>query len=229
MRANEAINCSHLYAGYTKHLVFKDLNISIQRGSLTAIVGPNGSGKSTLLKLVAGAVEPRKGSLTVLGKHVVNEGDRRFIQHKIGYVPQRHNFPLIPISVEESVLLGLWGHSFRFFRRAGRDEHSAALETLSLVGMDQFAHRDIRALSGGQYQRTVLARALVRKPELLLLDEPTTHLDGKAQEDLLEQIAILQNSLKLTVLIVTHEKHPGACFDQVLYVNQGTVYRKEEV
>lgn len=180
--------------------VLEGVNLSIPAGEALCIVGPNGGGKTTLLKLILGLLRPTQGTLRVFG-----EPPGRACR-KVGYMPQYLQFDaLFPVTVQDIVLMGRLGGEglagwLGWYTRADR---LAALEVLEDVGMADFRYRRFATLSGGQRQRVLLARALVTRPELLLLDEPTANVDSAAEARL---GAILQQlRSRMTVLMVSHD------------------------
>ena len=228
------IALADIEAGYGGTPVLRDFSFSVGRGELVGVIGPNGSGKTTLLKVLLGLIEPKRGTVQILGRtisrHDASNGSRRHghvtaersrIRRMIGYLPQMHAPPALPVSVEEAVLLGRWGHSFAWSRRPGVEDRRVVDECLELVGMRELARRDLKTLSGGQRQRTSLARALARRPQMLLMDEPTTHLDKDAKADLMARIIDLHELLGITTIMVTHEDIPGRGFDRVLRMEEG--------
>jgi zinc/manganese transport system ATP-binding protein len=186
-------------AGYGGHVVLSGLDLNIDAGELVGIVGPSGSGKSTLLRLLTGMADRYRGTVEVMGSPVQGSAPR-----SIGYVPQlsggdRH----FPLTVEQVVLLGLSAGSKAspWFSRA---EKEWVAELLDRLGMSAFARRPVGQLSGGQQQRTFLARAMVRLPELLLLDEPTSGVDLASRAEVLRLLDDL-NRDGLTIVLTTHD------------------------
>jgi ABC-type Mn2+/Zn2+ transport system ATPase subunit len=181
-----------LALGYGETPVLRDVELTVQRGEYWGWIGPNGSGKSTLLRGFLGLLRPLAGTLEVAPRLA---GGAR-----IGYVPQRSELSdALPTTVRELVELGLVRSSVP---RAGRAEAVAwALAEVGLAGMER---RDVWSLSGGQRQRALLARALVRRPELLVLDEPTEGLDVATNDALLETLGALHRENRLTLIVVTH-------------------------
>ncbi len=177
--------------GYDDVAVLRDVTLRVRPGEFWCWIGPNGSGKSTLLRAFLGLLEPLSGELEVAARL----RDRT----RIGYVPQRSELSdALPTTVRELVELGLVRTGAP---RAARE--AAVSWALEQVGLAAMARRSFWSLSGGQRQRTLLARALVRRPELLVLDEPTEGLDAPTHEALLRTVDALQRE-GLTLLVVTH-------------------------
>ena len=175
--------------------VLEDVSLCVGSRDYLALLGPNGGGKTMLLKVILGLLAPDAGEVSVFG------GSPRRARGRVGYVPQRVDFDLdFPIRVLDVVLMGRLG------RRPGgvrAEDRAAARQALDRVEMEPFAARPIGALSGGQLQRVLLARALAQQPELLLLDEPTASLDeriGRSVWELLEEL-----SAEMAVVVVSHD------------------------
>ncbi|MGH1464716.1 MAG: metal ABC transporter ATP-binding protein [Cognatishimia sp.] len=166
------------------HVAIRNVDFSISSGEIVTIVGPNGSGKSTLLQALIGALKPSSGSVTQKPKL------------RIGYVPQKlHIDPTLPITVKRFLSLPTWRSK------------SAIEQALARVGADDLYSKQMFALSGGQFQRVLLARALLEDPELLILDEPTTGLDQPGSAALYRLIEEIRSDLGAAVLMVSHELH----------------------
>jgi len=188
-----------LSVGYQGETVLSDVSLSIQPGQFVGLVGPSGSGKTSLLRAILGAVDIYKGELVVNGQRVSGRS-----RAPVGYVPQLETVDWnFPVTVAEVVLMGLTMESgpWPWARRRDREQMHAILQRL---GIDDLANRHIRNLSGGQQQRAFLARALIRSPRLLLLDEPTSGVDLRTRDDILHILADL-NAEGVTVIIATHE------------------------
>jgi len=194
-----------------------------RRRELVAILGPNASGKSTLLRLIAGTLPPLSGRVLLDGVSV-SELAPRVRAQRIAMVQQESPL-LFPIRVWDYVLQGRhpYGRPLRF---ESPDDHAIVENALAQVGADALRERWMHQLSGGEKQRVVLARALAQQPLLLLLDEPTLHLDIGAQVELLRTLRRLAELNRYTVVVVTHELNLAAEFcDQVLVLHRGRCLR----
>lgn len=189
---NELVRLDGVALGYEGLVALRDVNVRIEPGELIGIVGPSGSGKTTLLRALLGKTE------IYAGEALVADNTR------VGYVPQVETVDWnFPITVEQVALLGSW-RTRRWLPWTSRAERSRARIVLDQLGIADLLNRPIRALSGGQQQRAFLARALVRSPDLLLLDEPTSGVDIKTRHEILHQLASL-NHAGVTVVLTTHD------------------------
>jgi zinc/manganese transport system ATP-binding protein len=187
-------------AAYARPTVLRGIDLEVPRGAFVGLVGPSGAGKTTLLRLLTGGVEVRRGQVDVLGQRVV----RGRPPHGVGYVPQLGEVdPDFPLTVREVVLLGDAASSapVPWF---SRDEKRRADALLERLGIGALAARPIAELSGGQRQRMFLARALARRSELLLLDEPTSGVDLATRAEVLRLLGELHHD-GLTVVLTTHD------------------------
>lgn len=185
-----------LTVNYGRQQVIHQLNFSVERGDYLGIVGSNGSGKTTLVRVILGLLAPTHGSI-VFGY----DGET-----SIGYLPQRTlvNDSFFPAQVSEIVGTGLMGsQEGRKMTRSQRQER--ILETLKLLNMESFLKRKIGTLSIGQQQRVLLARALVSRPDILILDEPTSALDPKIREEFYEMLHHLHKRHEVTIIQVSHD------------------------
>ena len=177
--------------------ILEAISFTIEKGDFVGIFGPNGGGKTTLLKLLLGLLAPTKGQVQVLGKQPSE------VSHRIGYVPQvRRLDKLFPISVYEVVLQGTLS-SFKGWGRFSPQAKKDALDALERVGLQEKADAPFGTLSGGQTQRTLIARALVSQPDILLLDEATVGIDPKGLEEIIQFLLSLRG--QITIVMVTHE------------------------
>lgn len=183
---------SDVSLGYGERTILRGINLEVHQGEFWFFLGQNGGGKTTLMKAVLGLIAPQSGTLWL---HPVSAS-----REQIGFVPQRCELnPTLPTTVKEFVLLGLVGISVD--RREREIRLTWALEKMGLSGQEE---RNYWSLSGGQRQRALVARALVRRPTLLVLDEPTNNLDLPTEDALLQLLVALNKEEQLTLLFVTH-------------------------
>jgi zinc transport system ATP-binding protein len=195
MRSREIVSLKNVWVYFDETLVLQNVNLSINQNDFLGIIGPNGGGKTTLLKVILGLIKPAKGEVRVFGKNPQEE------RKLIGYVPQYIFFDLIfPLNVFDTVLMGRYKGLFKKYSKKDRKATLNALKTLKML---EFKDRQIGKLSGGQLQRVFVARAIVREPELLLLDEPAAGIDPEMQESFYR--LLLELKKKMTIVLVTHD------------------------
>lgn len=185
---------------YDNAPLLRDVNITIEDNDFVAITGCNGCGKTTLVKLILGLLKPQRGKI-LLSK----EGKR--VKHlAIGYLPQISSIDRqFPISVRETVALGLLDRSTIFRPALTLSEHERINKVLNQMDIMLLADKPIAELSGGELQRTMLARAIVMQPDVLILDEPNTYLDNASENRLYKYLEELNGSC--TIILVTHDEH----------------------
>jgi zinc transport system ATP-binding protein len=196
------VDVRNLDFAYRDQLVLKQVDLSVEAGSTLGVIGVNGGGKTTLIKLLLGLEEPTRGSITVAGltpRRAVARGDL------IGYLPQNPSPPRdFPISVRQVARLGLVGKT-GLLRSYRKDDLQFVDHLLDLVGVRDLADAPIGQLSGGQRQRAFIARALAARPKLLVLDEPTTGIDRRGQQQFIDSLQQLKAALGLTIVFVSHD------------------------
>jgi iron complex transport system ATP-binding protein len=184
----------------------RGLSLEIPAGSVTAILGPNGSGKTTLLRLMLGVLRPAAGAIRLAGR-LLESYSRRERSHLVGLVPQDEHIPF-DFSVLEYVLLGRAPY-LGPLAMPGKADRQIALEALNTAGLAHLQDRPLPTLSGGERQLAVVARALAQQPRILLLDEPTAHLDLSNQGRLLEIMRALADR-GVTLVMTTHDPNLAA-------------------
>ena len=191
------LSSTNLSLRHNGNLVLEGVNFSIKRGEIVTIVGPNGSGKSSLLRALVGAIKPSEGHIT------------RTPGLKIGYVPQRLQIDTtLPLTVR------------RFLNLPHRQKPATISEALTRAGVEDLADRQMIVLSGGQFQRVLLARALLNTPDILILDEATQGLDQPGAAAFYRRIEEVRSALGCAVLMVSHDLHVlMAASDRVLCLN----------
>lgn len=192
-------NISH---AYDEKLVLDNVQLTIKRGDFMGLVGPNGGGKTTLINIILGLIKPTSGDVYLLDKPIEQFHD----WNRIGFVSQKANTfnKGFPATVFEVVSMGLTA-KIGYLKFMNKKHKQKVLDTIELVGMSEYAYRNIGDLSGGQQQRIFIARALVSDPSLLILDEPTVGIDYKNVERFYQLLDDLNTKQQLTLLLVTHD------------------------
>lgn len=210
-----------LSCGYDRRVVLKDVSFALNPGELTAILGPNGCGKTTLLKTLARLHPPLAGTVTLDGQPTSALG-RRAIAQRIAFAPQVLA-PDWPFAVKEYVALGRIPHA-GWWKPLTDDDRRMVADSLERFGLTSLADAHITELSGGEWQRVRLAKALAQEPRVLLLDEPTAHLDPRFQFELLTLVRELIAERKLTVAVTLHDLNlVGPWADRVMLLANGGV------
>ena len=215
------LSTNRIEFAYNGHAVLCGVNLALDRGGLIALLGPNGSGKTTLLKILNGILTPRAGRVEFDGKNLVAIA-RKEIARRIALVPQELNVPFA-FTVREMVLLGRTPHIRPLFGESKCDRDAIGL-ALELTDTHALANRVFGELSGGERQRVVMAMALAQEPQVLLLDEPTVHLDINHQIEILELIRKLNRERGLTVLATMHDLNLASLyFDRLILLDDGQI------
>src|SRR5437868_6727815 len=219
MHTAPAVRMRDMTVGYDSTPVLEHADLEIGWGQMVGIIGPNGAGKSTLIKTILGTLRPMQGTVEVAGW----PAQSREARNSVGYVPQREavNWDF-PVTVSDVVMMGRTGR-LGWLRFPGAEDRRIVAEALDLVGMSDFAHRQISQLSGGQQQRVFLARALAQGGRLLLLDEPLNGVDASTQETIGELLSS-QRVQGATIMMATHDLELAAAWcDQLVMVNHAII------
>lgn len=203
--------------------VLAGVTLEVGEGEFIGVIGPNGSGKTTLLRTIAGILRPRVGTVLLDDTSLVDARPRQ-LARLVGVVPQRSSVPF-DFTARELVLMGRIAHQDRFDGETERDAE-AVRRAMESARCEHFADRPFASLSGGEQQRVLIARALAQQPRVLLLDEPTAHLDLGAQLEILSLIRRICAQQKLIVIAVFHDLNLAARFAaRLVLMNTGKVER----
>lgn len=186
---------------YSNTNILSNINLVIEKGDFVGLIGPNGSGKTTLLKIILGILPLQKGIVKINGKPLKKFNDWSLI----GYVPQKATNieAKFPATVKEVVAMGLLSTK-RFPKIFYKEDYEKVINTLKTFQMEEYAKNRIGELSGGQQQRVLIAKAIISKPEILFLDEPTTGIDQKSQNNFYELLGQLNNQ-GVTIVLISHD------------------------
>jgi len=223
---NTVIKIQDAVVSYREDVALQGVSLEVKRGEFIGIIGPNGAGKTTLLTVINGLGKLVNGQVWVLGSRL-NGRNSINLRKRIGYVAQVENIdPRLPINVRETVMVGCYGR-LGLFRRPTRPQWETVDEVLEMVGMTHLSQRPIGHLSGGEYQRAAIARALVQQPEIFLLDEPTASIDKKAQREILSLIQLIHKEYHTTTLFVTHDLRtlPSTC-QRLILMKDGKIWQQ---
>jgi iron complex transport system ATP-binding protein len=201
---HHSIELTDIHVALGNVSILQGVSIEAKPCEFVSIVGSNGAGKTTLLKIANGTLRPNQGKVHILGYDLGKLNHSNFLRQNIGLVPQKSNSQRFPISVEEAVLMGRYG-KMGFMHTPKPIDREKASEAMRITGIGKFAKKLIHELSGGEQQKVALARALAQEPMILLLDEPTTHLDSSSQNEIMETIHAIHHQRELTTLLVSHD------------------------
>ena len=215
------LSLRNISAGYARELVLQDIAVNITAGEFVGLIGPNGSGKTTLLRVISGVLPTRQGEVWLRGRNV-REMDRRDVAKLVAHLLQDVALGLA-FSVREMVLMGRSPHLPRFGRETERDL-TIVERAMDLANVSHIADRPITEISGGERQRALIAMCLAQEPEVLLLDEPTSHLDIGHQLSILNLIGNLNRQTRVTVVAVFHDLNLAAEYcDRLVLLDRGRV------
>lgn len=197
----DIIEVKNLSFSYNGEETLKDVSFTVKPGDFTGILGPNGGGKTTLIKAILGLLPPAEGSIKLFGRDL-----KRFKDwHKIGYLEQKATPPkLMPLTAFDVARLGLLS-SKKMPRIFNAEDNRRTLSIMETTKCIEYKDKLFNELSGGQQQRVLMARTLVNNPQLIILDEPSTALDGSSRDSLFEMISKINKSSDTAVLVITHD------------------------
>jgi zinc transport system ATP-binding protein len=216
------VTVNNLSFRYNSMDVLSNISFDVNAGDFIGLVGPNGSGKTTAIKVILGLLKQTNGAVSLFGTNVNNFRDWR----KVGYLPQKltHFNPYFPATVKEIVSSGLFS-SKKFPKRIQRSDEALIDEALNMTDVADIRDEMIGELSGGQQQRVLLARAVINRPELLILDEPTTALDPEAREKFFQTIMGLNQTRNMTIILITHDiASIGKYAFKLLYLDKQIIF-----
>lgn len=199
---NPILSVGNVHHRYEQQPVLEDINFEIEEGSFVGLVGPNGSGKTTLIKLLLGVEKLQRGQITAFGQPIQKFKNKG----RISYVSQKANSfgRGFPATVKEVVSMGIINNRKPLLPNQ-KNNLELVKDALKQVNMEEYLNRNIGDLSGGQQQRVFIARAIVNKPKLLILDEPTVGVDSQNVEQFYKLLAKLNQELGITLVLVSHD------------------------
>ncbi len=210
--------------GYPAKFMLKDISFSVKKGSFSGIIGPNGSGKTTLFKGISGDLKVMSGKITLNGKDMAKKSFRQKAT-QLAVVTQY--IEQVDITVRDYVLLGRMPYKKRFEFFETMEDYEVANKYMELTGISHLKDKLMTRISGGEQQLVAIARALTQEPTLLLLDEPTSHLDITHQIQTLNLIQKLNCEMNLSVLMIIHDLNMASEYcDYLFLMNHGTLFTK---
>jgi len=221
------LEIKNLSCGYDSQIILSDINLTIEKGKLLGMIGPNGSGKTTLLRAITGVIKPKEGNVFFEGKDIYQIGIKELAK-KIAVVPQ--GIMTNSMNVEEFVLLGRIPHYKRFQFLETKKDQEIVRKVLELTDTFRLKERSLWQISSGERQLVLIAKALAQEPKLLLLDEPTAHLDIGHQIKIMRLIEKLNKNENLTVLVVLHDLNLASQYcEELVLLNEGKIIRHGSV
>ncbi len=218
----KVIELSNVNFSYNDKNVLQDINLNIEKGEFTGIIGPNGAGKSTILRIMAGILKNFEGNVKVMNRDIKTMKQKE-LARIIGFVPQETYFQY-NYSVEEIITMGRYPY-LQPFQRFGKDDIETIEWAIEKSGLNKLRTRLVKFISSGERQMVVICRALVQKPEVLLLDEPTSHLDIKHQVRIMELLKDL-NQNGMTIVVVNHDLNLSSQFcKKLVLLHKGSIYK----
>jgi len=216
------LQATDLWFAYRPALpVLRGVSLTAWPGRFVSVLGPNGSGKTTLLRCLLGQLRPQGGAI-ILGGRELRKHSKRALARLMAYVPQVPR-AAFSFTVQELVLMGRYAHA-GILGLAGQKDLAVARQAMLMTQTLDFAHRTLEELSGGEAQRVMIARALAQQPSLMLLDEPTSHLDIKHQLVIHQMMQRLAHDWQMAVLCVSHDINLAARFsDHLILMRDGQV------
>jgi len=208
---------------YESIKALESVTFEVESGEVLGVIGPNGSGKTTLLKCINMILRPESGTVFIDGQDA-SKLSRRDIARKVGLVPQSSPV-LFPFTVLDVVLMGRIPHLDEFMGKETQRDLEIVEKVMALTDTQHLANRLIDELSGGELQKVIIARALAQEPSIMLLDEPTLHLDINHQLEIMELVRKLAKNRGLTAIVVSHDLNLAARFcDRLLLLNSGKIF-----
>lgn len=224
MRDNSVLKIENLTVSYKNYKVLDDINLNIERGKIYSIIGPNGSGKTTLIRAITRSIKADKGQV-LLDECNIFKMKTKNIAKKMALLCQ-NNETMSDVTVRELVQYGRFAHK-EWWKGIANEDNKIVEWAIEKTGLSNFKNRKINALSGGERQRAWIAMAIAQKPEILILDEPTTYLDICHQLEILELISRLNKEEKITIVMVIHDiNHAARYSDELIVIKDKKIFKK---
>ncbi|CEQ22716.1 ATP-binding cassette domain-containing protein [Paeniclostridium sordellii] len=212
------ISCKNLKVGYEEKIIIENLSLNIKKGEVVSIIGPNGCGKSTLLKSLSRMIKPVSGDIYIQSENIKSLKNKA-ISQKVCLLSQHNDAPG-DLTVEELVYFGRIPHK-KWYESKSKSDEELVNWAIENTGLTRYKNTPISSLSGGERQRAYIAQALCQKPDVLLLDEPTTYLDISYQLELMELVREINERLNITIVMVLHELNQASKYSDRLIIMKG--------
>ncbi len=223
---NSILTAKNVSVHIKDHQIISNVSLKIERGKVYSIIGPNGSGKTTMLRALSRNIKPTSGSVSLNGQNIFHMPSKQ-IAREMAVLTQTHS-NMNDVSVRQLISYGRFAHRDWWKGKDPQDKHIID-ECIAKTGMKQFENRRISTLSGGERQRAWIAMALAQKPQILILDEPTTFLDISHQLEVLELVSRLNEEEGITILMVLHDiNHAARYSDELIVICEGEKYASGE-
>ncbi|MED3801712.1 ABC transporter ATP-binding protein [Lysinibacillus xylanilyticus] len=223
MKVLQVRDLSKTYTGKVAHEALTNIDLTINKGEFVGVMGPSGSGKTTLLNMISTIDSPTSGEVIINGKnpHRLSSNDLAlFRRRELGFIFQSFNL-LNTLTLKENIVLSL------ALDNVSVEEMNKRVEVLSKqLGIEKILNKRPYEISGGQAQRTAIARALAHSPQLILADEPTGNLDSKAARDVMEMLTKMNQEQQATMMLVTHDPLAASYCDRVVFIKDGKFYNE---
>ena len=217
------INIHNLYFSYDKKNILNGISVGFKKNKITGILGPNGCGKSTLLKNILGYLKSTSGDIELNGVNIKKLSQKEKAKY-ISFVPQKSQL-MSDMTVHDFVLMGRLPHLNNTWDGYTKNDHALVLKYLQELELDDFIDRKAPTLSGGEFQRVLLARALIQDTDIILLDEPTSALDLNHAIDLMSKLKENMSKKDLTAIVVLHDLNLAGMFcDEIVMLKDGKVF-----
>jgi iron complex transport system ATP-binding protein len=219
------VEVKNLSGGYSGGFFLSNINLKINKKDFVGIIGPNGSGKTTLIKFLTKIMKPSEGKIFIKGNSLEKIGYQE-LSRIIAVVSQGINFDFLNFTVEEFVLLGRIPHRKGFQFLYTKKDREVLENVMILTNILNLRERSLQKLCGGEIQRVLIAKALAQEPEILILDEPTTHLDIAYQVEILDLLTRLNKEKNLTILTILHDLNLASEYcEKLILLKEGKIYK----
>ncbi|HEY9186265.1 MAG TPA: ABC transporter ATP-binding protein [Bacteroidota bacterium] len=218
----DILNVNNISVNINELKILDNISFNVKKGEILGIIGPNGSGKTTLFKTISRILKPETGNIFLYNKNITSYSEKE-LSKLISVIPQMINVQF-PFTVEEFILMGRFPHSGRYGYSIDTD-YEIVNNVIKNNGMDSIRHRRINELSGGEKQRVIIAQGFAQQTNLMLLDEPTSHLDIYYQVQLLNLLDKYNKECELTILIILHDLNLAASYcDRLIMMKEGKIF-----